>query len=68
MTAGGRDPRTGPVDAEVGRVAGLLAQALGGLQFGEILLTVHDGRVVQVTRVEKLRLDQPLRGDTPPRR
>jgi hypothetical protein len=30
--------------------------ALRGLRFGEIVISVHDGNVVQVVRSEKLRL------------
>lgn len=33
-----------------------LREALRGLDFGEIQIKVHDGRVVQVTRIEKIRL------------
>lgn len=33
-----------------------VARALRGLRFGEVVVTVHDGRVVQVTRTERVRL------------
>lgn len=32
-------------------------EKLGGLRYGQILLTVHDGRVVQIERTEKTRLE-----------
>jgi hypothetical protein len=31
---------------------------LASLRFGTVLITVHDGRVVQVEKNEKVRLDQ----------
>ena len=34
-----------------------LLQALASLRYGAIELTVHDGRVVQLERREKVRLD-----------
>ena len=34
-----------------------LLQALASLRYGTIELTVHDGRVVQLERREKVRLD-----------
>ena len=45
-------------------------EKLGGLKYGQILLTVHDGRVVQIEKTEKTRLEssssktnQPTRED-----
>jgi len=38
---------------------------IASLRFGTVLITVHDGRVVQVEKSEKVRLDQP---DSPPAR
>jgi len=32
-------------------------EKLGGLRYGQILLTVHDGRVVQIEKTEKTRLE-----------
>ena len=32
-------------------------EKLGGLKYGQILLTVHDGRVVQIEKTEKTRLE-----------
>jgi hypothetical protein len=36
-----------------------IARALNGLQFGAVEITVHHGRIVQIERREKLRLDTP---------
>lgn len=33
-----------------------LSEALRGLRYGAVEITVHDGRVVQIERTEKLRL------------
>lgn len=33
-----------------------LSEALHGLRYGAVAITVHDGRVVQIERTEKLRL------------
>ncbi len=36
----------------------LVRQQVDSLKFGAVQITVHDSRVVQVERVEKLRLDR----------
>jgi len=48
----------------------IIKEKLSGLRYGQILLTVHDGRVVQIERTEKTRLEssssktnQPTRED-----
>ena len=47
----------------------MIKEKLGGLQFGQILITVHEGRPVQIERTEKTRLEpsstktQPARED-----
>lgn len=33
----------------------LVRAALAGLRFGEVVIAVHDGEIVQVSRTEKLR-------------
>jgi hypothetical protein len=33
----------------------LVREALAGLRFGEIVIAVHDGEVVQINRTEKIR-------------
>ena len=40
--------------------------AMRGLRFGSVEITVHYGRIVQIERREKLRLDQPTAPDSPP--
>lgn len=44
-----------------------IARALTGLQYGAVEIVVHNGRIVQIERREKLRLDASLqdRADTP---
>ncbi|HEY2487461.1 MAG TPA: YezD family protein [Candidatus Binataceae bacterium] len=34
-----------------------IAQAIGGLRFGSVEIVIQDGRVVQIERKEKFRLD-----------
>ncbi|NDB95556.1 MAG: DUF2292 domain-containing protein [Verrucomicrobia bacterium] len=47
----------------------VVKEKLSGLRFGQILLTVHDGRIVQIERTEKTRIEpsfnktQPTRED-----
>jgi hypothetical protein len=47
---------TGVVSPEVQEQ---IARALHGLRFGSVEIIVHDSRVVQIERTEKLRLDKP---------
>ena len=35
-----------------------VAQALRGLRFGEVTLVVQDGKVIQIERLEKVRLSR----------
>lgn len=35
-----------------------LKAALAGLEFGSVVVTVHHGRIVQIERREKVRLDK----------
>lgn len=42
-----------PTDAEI---LARIQQALQGLRYGELQITVHDSRVVQIERTEKWRL------------
>jgi len=44
---------------ELEQTLALLNEILKGMRFGAVELTVHDGRVVQIERREKLRLDRP---------
>lgn len=43
----------------------LVRQKVETLRFGVVHLTVHDGRVVQIERTEKIRLDHPAAPDQP---
>jgi hypothetical protein len=36
-----------------------LIEAVQGIRYGAVEITVHDGRVVQIERTEKLRLGAP---------
>ncbi|WP_308638563.1 YezD family protein [Paenibacillus silvisoli] len=47
-----------------------IASQVNGLEYGSVLITVHDGRVVQIDRTERKRFDaasaksqQPQRSD-----
>jgi hypothetical protein len=42
---------------ETGDLGPLVLRALKGLRFGSVEIVVHDGRVVQIERREKVRLD-----------
>ncbi len=37
----------------------LVRRQVGSLRFGVVQIVVHDGRVVQVERTEKVRLEKP---------
>jgi hypothetical protein len=42
-------------------------QALRGLQYGTVQMTVHDGEVVRIERIERIRLHEPGEGAGSPR-
>ena len=42
----------------------LVRQHVSSLRFGTVQITVHDSRVTQIERVEKVRLDRPNPGLT----
>lgn len=46
-------------DTEPGAIAQRLIPLLRELRYGSIEIVIHDGRVVQIERREKLRLDRP---------
>lgn len=52
VTADGPDSGPQPAHPDV---AGLVAEAISGLRFGGILLTVHEGKLVQMEITEKRR-------------
>lgn len=37
----------------------LVKQSVKGLQFGVVQIVVHNAKVVQIEKTEKLRIDQP---------
>jgi len=43
------------------RTAEVILSAVGGLRYGVVEVTVHDGRVVQVDKRERIRLSVPER-------
>jgi hypothetical protein len=43
-------------DARVDQVLSQVRQALAGLQYGQIAITVQDGVVIQIERIERVRL------------
>jgi hypothetical protein len=40
-----------------------VAEAMQGLAFGEVHITVHDSQVVRVERIERIRLEPVAKGD-----
>jgi hypothetical protein len=42
----------------------LVRRQVSSLKFGAVQITVHDSRITQVERVEKVRLDRPNPGST----
>jgi hypothetical protein len=52
--------KQGPVDRDP---LELVQTVLASLQFGELVLTVHDGEIVQLTRTERFRLVKPERDE-----
>ena len=60
-----------PIDLDVARAWAPIARALDGLKYGSVEIVVHNGRIVQIERREKVRLDTPVQADpesrtTPP--
>ncbi len=45
-----------------------LDRALAGLRFGTVEITVHNGRIVQIERREKVRLDDSANPKAPEKR
>jgi hypothetical protein len=54
MTSGNR---TSISNSDVEAITKKLLGALRGLRFGAVEITVHEGRIVQIERKEKLRLN-----------
>ncbi|CAL1241781.1 YezD family protein [Candidatus Methylocalor cossyra] len=55
----GTDNQPPPRNPEPTAIAAKVLAALRGLRFGSVEITVHEGRVVQIERKEKLRLSIP---------
>lgn len=36
-----------------------IANSIAGLKYGQVQITIHDGRIVQIERCERLRFDPP---------
>lgn len=51
--------RPTPADAD-SLVARRIEDALSGLRFGAVEITVHDGRIVQIERREKFRFESTV--------
>jgi len=49
------EPQLPSLSAEI---QALLCEALRGMRYGQVILIVQDGRVVQIDRTEKVRLTQ----------
>jgi hypothetical protein len=49
-------PPSGTAAPQIEECLANVREALGGLRFGPVLLTVHEGRVVQIDITERKRL------------
>ena len=47
-----------PMERESQSIEQAVLRALEGIRFGSVEITIHDSRVVQIERREKLRLDR----------
>ena len=50
--------KTQPDNQAVDEAGKLIAEAIRSLEFGQVVITVHNSRVVQIEKVEKIRLDR----------
>ncbi len=50
-----------PVEVDE-RWLGRIAEQVNGLEYGEVNIVVHDGRIVQIERKERRRYDDVARG------
>ena len=48
-------------DSRVDQALAQVRQALAGLQYGQIAITVQDGVVIQIERIERVRLNRSSR-------
>jgi len=51
------DPQPAPLDRKTTRFEEDVIQAIRGIRFGSVEVIIHDSRVVQIERKEKLRFD-----------
>jgi hypothetical protein len=56
---GERKPIETPAEPGAPDWLALVRQQVDSLKFGTVQITVHDSRVTQVERLEKVRLDRP---------
>ncbi|MCA0755514.1 YezD family protein [Paenibacillus sp. N4] len=42
-----------------------IAEQVDGIQYGQVTITVHDGRIVQIDRTERTRYDNPSQKQVP---
>ena len=57
MTSEAKKPNPAQLNAEISRQ---IANVLQGIRFGSVEIIIHDGKVVQIERREKLRFDEKL--------
>ncbi len=53
-----RAPEEGTLQPLPSEIQALLTEALRGMKYGQVILIVQDGRVVQIDKTEKVRLTQ----------
>ncbi len=63
----GRDDAARPAERGDPEVERRILQAVRSLDYGSVEITVHDARVVQIERREKLRFDRPAAAGRPGR-
>ncbi|HEU0031693.1 MAG TPA: YezD family protein [Kofleriaceae bacterium] len=44
-----------PDDRSVDDALAVIRRAISGLRYGEVLIAIHDGEIVQISRTEKIR-------------
>jgi len=51
---------TSPINQRSRQLEALVAEAIASIRYGAVEITIHDGRIVQIERREKLRPSEPL--------
>lgn len=54
---------TSPSNPRSRQLEELVAEAIASIRYGAVEVTIHDGRIVQIERREKLRPSEPLAND-----